>query len=116
TGAKPGKKEKYWTTRGTVEQLLNDHKITYLTNINDKINVNLSDKIENDTKIKIVRVDKEKEEDEEDIPFEIETQEDNSLEKGKEKNISEGEEGLVVKTYEITKEDGKKADKVIKDE
>src|SRR5699024_7678547 len=45
-----------------------------------------------------------------------ETQEDNSLEKGKEKVISEGEEGLVVKTYEITKEDGKKADKVLKDE
>lgn len=111
-----GKKEKYWTTGGTVEQLLNDHKITYLKNSNDKINVNLSDKIKNDTKIKIVRVDKEKEEVEEAIPFEVETQEDSSLEKGKEKVVSEGEEGLVVKTYEVTKEDGKKADKVLKDE
>src|SRR5690625_97150 len=111
-----GEKEKYWTTGGTVEQLLNDHKITYLKNSNDKINVKLSDKIKEDTKIKIVRVDKEKEEVEEAIPFEVETQEDSSLEKGKEKVVSEGEEGLVVKTYEVTKEDGKKADRVLKAE
>src|SRR5699024_11476458 len=88
-------------------QLLNDHKITYSENSNDKLNLKLSDKIDQDTKIKIVRVDVEEKEVEETIPFDVETQEDDSLEKGVEKVISEGSEGLVVKTYKVTKEDGK---------
>lgn len=111
-----GEKETYWTTGGTVEQLLNDHKITYSENSNDKLNLKLSDKIDQDTKIKIVRVDVEEKEVEETIPFDVETQEDDSLEKGVEKVISEGSEGLVVKTYKVTKEDGKKSGEKLKKE
>jgi len=102
-----GKEEKHWTTGGTVEQFLNDNQITYQENSNDKLNVKLSDELDQDTKIKIVRVDIEEKEVEETVPFETETKEDDSLEKGKLNVISEGEEGLVVKTYEVTNEDGK---------
>src|SRR5699024_7521533 len=102
-----GKEEKHWTTGGTVEQFLNDNQITYQENSNDKLNVKLSDELDQDTKIKIVRVDIEEKEVEETVPFETETKEDDSLEKGKLNVIYEGEEGPVVKTYEVTNEDCK---------
>lgn len=104
-----GKKEKLWTTGGTVKQFLNDNQVNYSKNSNDKLNLKLNDELDENTKIKIVRVDIKEKEIEEKVPFETEKQEDDTLEEGQEKVISEGKEGLNVKTYEITNEDGKKS-------
>lgn len=101
-----GTEKTYWATGGTVKEFLNDHDITYNEKNNDKLNVKLNDDIDEETKIKIVRVEKEKKEVEETVPFEVETREDDSLEKGEEKVLTEGEEGLVVKVFEMTHEDG----------
>lgn len=104
-----GKKEKLWTTGGTVKQFLKDNQVKYTKKSHDKLNLKLNDKLDKNTKIKIVRVDLEEKEVEEVVPFETEKREDNTLAKGEEKVISEGVEGLAVKTYKVTNEDGKKA-------
>lgn len=106
-----GQEKEYWTTGGTVEQFFAENDITYDKSSHDKLNVKLTDEIKEDMKIKLVHVEKDKEEIEEAIPFEIEKRKDDSLEKGKKRVISEGKEGLAVKTYVVTKENGKKVDK-----
>lgn len=110
-----GKEKKYWTTGGTVEQFLNQHQITYHKNSEDKLNVALSDEVDKDTEIKIVRIEKTEKKVKEAVPFETEVREDDSMEKGKEKVISEGEEGLVTKIFEVTNEDGKETDENLVD-
>lgn len=101
-----GTEKNYWATGGTIKDFLDDHDITYNENSHDKLNVKLDDDIDEETKIKIVRVEKEEKEVEETVPFDVETREDDSLEKGEEKVLTEGEEGLVVKVFEMTHEDG----------
>lgn len=103
-----GKKNKVWITGGTVEQLLEEQKITYgeLDIITPSLDKKLSDK---NSTIDIINVQLKTENVEEKVAFATEKENDNSLEKGKERTISEGEEGLVEKTYEVTYENGKEA-------
>ncbi|WP_404450793.1 ubiquitin-like domain-containing protein [Virgibacillus necropolis] len=100
-----GKEKKFWTTGGTVEQLLNSNNIKL--NDPDKMNVNLKDQVNPDKPINIVRVDKTEVEVEEAVAFETERKEDGSLAKGEERVVAEGKEGTVVKTYKVIKENGK---------
>src|SRR5690625_2924853 len=97
-----GKEKKYWTTGGTVEELLEENDVSYEEEY--KIKPDLDEKVTKDTEISIIHVEKEPLEIEESIPFDTEEKEDASLEKGKTKTISEGTEGKVLKIYEITKE------------
>lgn len=110
-----GKKSKVWATGGTVEQLLAEHKITY--GELDRITPALTEKItEDNSKIKIVNVRLKTETVEEKIAYETEEKADNSLEKGKQRTISEGKAGLVEKTYEVTYENGKEVERKLIDE
>ncbi|WP_174615331.1 G5 and 3D domain-containing protein [Virgibacillus ihumii] len=99
-----GKKEKLWFTGGTVNELLKQNDIS-LGKL-DKVKPAKKEKVTKDTPIKIIRVKKDTKTVKEKIAYGTEEQEDSNLEKGKKRVIAEGSEGLVVKKYEITKENG----------
>lgn len=104
-----GKKKKVWTTGSTIEELLKKNHIK--VNNLDKVKPAIDKKAKKDTDITIVRVEKEIEEVEEKVDFEIETEEDDSLAKGEEKVVSEGQEGTIVKKYEVVFENDKEVNR-----
>ncbi|GAA0608996.1 ubiquitin-like domain-containing protein [Virgibacillus siamensis] len=99
-----GKKEKLWFTGGTVGELLKQNDIS-LGKL-DKVKPAKKEKVTKDTPIKITRVKKDTKTVKEKIAYETEERKDSNLDKGKKRVIAEGSEGLVVKKYEITKENG----------
>lgn len=106
-----GEETELWTTGGTVKQLLQKNDITFAKQ--DKIEPNLDEKVSEDTKVSIIHVEKKKEDITERIPFQTEEEDDSSLKKGTTRTISEGEEGEILKTYEITLENGKEVDREV---
>lgn len=104
-----GEKIEIWTTGESVKQLLNksDIEIEKL----DKVKPALDKQVNHNTNISIVRVNKETEVIEEDIAFKTENKQDDSLAKGKEKVISEGKLGTIVKEFEITLENGEEVNR-----
>src|SRR5699024_9679749 len=90
-----GVKTEVWTTGESVEQLLNVNNIE--NDKLDKVKPAVDHHVDHNTAISIIRVDKETEVVEEEIAFQTESKQDSSLAKGKEKVISEGETGKVVK-------------------
>jgi len=111
-----GNKSKVWSTGGTVSDLLEENDIIINEDL-DKVKPKLNANIDKKTSVKITRVEKEKDSVEESIAFKTEKREDNSIEKGKEEVVAEGKEGILVKTYEITKENGEEIEReLIKEE
>ncbi|HLR61155.1 MAG TPA: ubiquitin-like domain-containing protein [Lentibacillus sp.] len=104
-----GDKQKVWTAGGTVGELLKENKITL--DDSDKLKPAKDKKIKENNPITITRVKKVTDEVKETIDYKVEERKDNNLEKGKKKVIAEGHEGTLVKTFEITKENGKKVNK-----
>ncbi|GGJ89239.1 hypothetical protein GCM10007063_09810 [Lentibacillus kapialis] len=104
-----GDKQKVWTTGGKVGKLLDENKITL--DGADKLKPGKDKNIKEDRPITITRIKKETDQVKETIDFEVEERKDNTLEKGEKKVISKGQEGTLVKTFEITKENGKKVNK-----
>src|SRR5699024_1443079 len=109
-----GDKEKVWTTGVTIEQLLDDNNITLEDA--DKIKPALDKKAKAGNTIEITRVAKETDKVKEAIAFDTEKKEDSTLEKGKEKVISEGQEGKLIKKFEVTKENGEVVNRELVDE
>src|SRR5699024_8206346 len=109
-----GDESKVWTTGTTVKQLLKDNNISF--DDDDKVKPALDKKAKADQTIKIVRVETDTDKVEETVAFDTETREDSSLLKGKEKVVSEGQEGTIVKKYEVTLENGKEVDRELVDE
>lgn len=109
-----GEKEKVWSTSGTIEELLADHNIEL--NKADKIKPALDKEHDSKTVVKITRVKKEKDTIEERLAFQVEEKQDANLEKGKTKVIEEGQEGSVVKVYEVVKENGKEVERELIEE
>lgn len=109
-----GKEVKAWSTGGTVEELLKKNAIT-LSEL-DKLKPAKDDVVTKDTKISIVRVEKKKEEVTDTVAFKTETREDSSMGKGQKKVLAAGKDGTVVKTYEVTYENGKEVDRKLLDE
>jgi resuscitation-promoting factor RpfB len=115
TIADGGKEVKAWTTGGSVQELLDSRSIS-LTEL-DKIEPALDETITEDTKVSIVRVEKKTENVTDSVAFQTETREDSSLAKGKQQVIANGEEGTVVKTYEVTYENGEEVNReLVKEE
>lgn len=104
-----GEKNKYWTTGGTIQELLTTNNIAL--NELDKIEPELKEEVTEDTVVSIIRVVKKKEEKEEAIPFETEERKDSSLEKGKTKVIEKGKDGVLVKKYEVTYENDEETER-----
>ncbi|QCR30745.1 G5 and 3D domain-containing protein [Lysinibacillus sp. SGAir0095] len=103
-----------WSTSTTVANFLKQQGIQL--NEFDRVENNLEKVITPEDKITVVRVEKVTDVVEESIDFAVETKSDSSLLKGKEKVVTNGEKGKVARTYEVTKENGKVIDKVIKSE
>jgi len=108
------KEKKLWATGGTVKELLKDNDINW--DKQDKIQPDLDEKVTEDMEIIIDHVETKTEEVEESIPFKTEEKEDSSLNKGTTQTISEGEEGKVLKIYELTLENGKEVNREVIEE
>ncbi|ASN03751.1 G5 and 3D domain-containing protein [Virgibacillus necropolis] len=109
-----GKEQKFWTTGGTVGQLLKSNNITVKDL--DKLNVDKQDQVSADSSINITQVEKSEVEVEEAVAFDTKQKEDSSLAKGKERVVAEGSEGTVIKTYEVIKENGKEVSRKLVNE
>ncbi|HLS66764.1 MAG TPA: ubiquitin-like domain-containing protein [Pseudogracilibacillus sp.] len=110
-----GEKEKVWTTANTVGELLDENDIEFNDKI-DKVKPDVDKTIKEDMKIKVTYVTKEEVQEEETIPFDTKEEKDSSLEKGKTKVITEGENGKIAKTFKVTKENGKEVDRTLVEE
>lgn len=109
-----GKATKVWTTGGLVSDILQNQDVT-LKEI-DKIKPAIDESLNKDTKIQITRVEKATDKVEEAIAFTTEKRNDNSLDKGKELVVANGQKGTRVKTFEVTKENGKEVSRKLKNE
>ncbi len=105
---------KLWSTSTTVANFLKQQEIKL--NELDRVENDLEQVITPKEEIKIVRVEKVTDVVEEPLKFAVETKTDSSLLKGQEKVVTQGEEGIVSRTYEVTKENGKVVKKVLKSE
>lgn len=108
-----GKKKQVWTTGGTVAQLLKSNNIE-LDNL-DKVKPAMSEQVNSDMPVTIVRVAKTEDVVKEAIAFKTKQKADSSLSKGKTQVISQGEKGTVTKTYKVTKENGKEVGRKLVD-
>ncbi|WP_238942877.1 G5 and 3D domain-containing protein [Planococcus beigongshangi] len=106
--------KKVWSTSTTVADFLKQHKITL--NDLDRVEKNMDELVLPGSEVKVVRVEKVTDVVEDSVKFAKETKKDSSLLKGSEKVVQNGEEGLVEKTYEVVKENGKEVKRELKGE
>ncbi|WP_079477416.1 G5 and 3D domain-containing protein [Halobacillus salinus] len=109
-----GEKEKVWTTASTVGEFLKNQDVEL--NKLDEIKPAKKDALKPDTKVTLTRVEKVTDIVEEEIGFTVETRNDDSMAKGKEKVVSSGEEGLVTKEYEVILKNGEEASRELVEE
>ncbi|MBS4221108.1 DUF348 domain-containing protein [Bacillus sp. FJAT-49711] len=103
---KNGKQEEeVWSTSTTVADFLLQQGITL--GKFDRVEPDLNKNVEPNGKVKIVRVEKVTDVVEEPIDYAVITKKDSSMAKGTEKVVQNGQEGLLKKEYEVTKENGK---------
>lgn len=107
-------KKQVWSTSTTVVNFLKQQKIQL--NELDRVENKLDYKLKPNDTVTIVRVEKVTDVVEEEIDYPVQTRRDASLLKGKEKVISQGKKGKVLRTYEITKENGQVVQKTLKKE
>ncbi|CAM3672776.1 ubiquitin-like domain-containing protein [Marinicrinis lubricantis] len=100
-----GKTETKYTTADTVGEALQDLDIAF--DADDKIFPDASNPVKEQLKITVVQVETKVEEVQHAIPFQTVKKEDNSLLKGKEQLVQEGQEGVLVSKVETTIADGK---------
>ncbi|RIX49293.1 DUF348 domain-containing protein [Paenibacillus nanensis] len=99
-----GKTSTVYTTEKTVEAAIEELNLT--VDSEDKVTPPLNETVEADEQITIVRVDTKVSELEKTVPFSIVKKEDPTLEKGKEKVVQTGKEGVVVEQIKEKYEDG----------
>jgi uncharacterized protein YabE (DUF348 family)/3D (Asp-Asp-Asp) domain-containing protein len=99
-----GKTSTVYTTDKTVKAAIDQLDLSVRSQ--DIISPALDVQVEANDVIKIVRVDTKMSEQEKSVPFTIVKKEDPTLEKGKEKLVQTGKEGVVVEKYQDKYEDG----------
>ena|SRR5699024_3004665 len=104
-----GDKEKIHTTEDTVKDLLKEQDVDYKKS--DKIEPGLDTDLKEDMEINVIHVEKKEETEKETLSYDTVEKEDDSLLKGKEKVKEEGQKGEVVKTFEVTFENGEEVDR-----
>lgn len=104
-----GDKEKIHTTEDTVKGLLKEQDVDYKKS--DKIEPGLDTDLKEDMEINVIHVEKKEETEKETLSYDTVEKEDDSLLKGKEKVKEEGQKGEVVKTFEVTFENGEEVDR-----
>jgi uncharacterized protein YabE (DUF348 family) len=100
-----GKKQQVWATSATVADFLSQQGIQL--NTLDRVEPSLTETISENGVVNVIRVEKVTDVVEEPVQFAVVTKKDESLEKGKEKTITEGKHGRVSKQYEVLIENGK---------
>lgn len=109
-----GKDKKVWSTSTTVADFLKQHKIE-LGKL-DRVEKDLDELVLPNAKVEVVRVEKVTDVVEDAVNYAVQTKKDDSLLKGSEKLVQKGQNGLVEKTYEIIKENGKEVKRELKKE
>ena len=99
------KEQKVWSTSATVADFLQQQGIAL--NKMDRVEPSLNEKVQENAAIKIIRVEKVTDVVEEPIQFAVVTKKDAKLDKGKQKVVTEGKEGLLSKKFEVVRENGK---------
>lgn len=101
-----GKQNTLMTARSTVKEALVYSQ--YKLGADDRIEgASPDDKIVKDMGVKIVRVKKEVVKEDVQLPFRVVSRENGNMDKGAEKTLKEGQNGLKQKSYEVVFEDGK---------
>ncbi|MCM3620545.1 ubiquitin-like domain-containing protein [Sutcliffiella horikoshii] len=100
-----GEKQQVWSTSTTVADFLEQHDIT--VNELDRVEPSLEELVAKDAVVNITRVEKVTDVVEEPIDFGVVTKSDDTLDKGKEQVVQQGEEGTVANHYEVILENGK---------
>ncbi|WP_159462109.1 G5 and 3D domain-containing protein [Salirhabdus sp. Marseille-P4669] len=104
-----GKEKTVWTTANTIEQFLQEQNIT-LDEL-DKLNLKKEKLITSNLDLTVTRVEKVEDVVKETVDYATVTKNDDSLPNGEKKVVQDGEEGIVVKTYEVIFENGKEVDR-----
>ncbi|TWT06209.1 G5 and 3D domain-containing protein [Planomicrobium sp. CPCC 101079] len=107
-------KKKAWSTSTTVADFLKQQKVS-LSEL-DRVEKGMDELVLPNSEVKIVRVEKVTDVVEDSVKFAVETKKDSSLLKGKEKLVQKGQQGVVKKTYEVVKENGKEVKRDLKQE
>ena len=100
-----GDEKQVWSTSTTVADFLKQQGVKL--NDLDRVEPELTEKVEAENTVNVVRIEKVTDVVEEPVDFAVITKKDDSLSKGKEKIVKEGKDGLVSKEYEVIKENGK---------
>ncbi|MBT2571554.1 G5 and 3D domain-containing protein [Planococcus sp. ISL-110] len=106
--------KKVWSTSTTVADLLKQHEIS--VGKLDRVENEMDELVLPNSEVKVVRVEKVTDVVEDSVKYAVETKKDNSLLKGSEKVVQKGTNGLVKKTYEVVKENGKEVKRNLKNE
>jgi uncharacterized protein YabE (DUF348 family) len=100
-----GEQQELWTTSTTVADFLERESVT-LGEL-DRVEPELETRLDGESEIKVIRVEKVTDVVEESVAFGTVTRKDNELRTGNEKVVQAGENGKVNKHYEVVLEDGK---------
>jgi uncharacterized protein YabE (DUF348 family) len=101
-----GQQKRFMTYRDNVRDALNGASI--VLNSSDRLEgATLDEKIVKDMSFKIVRVKEEVQTEQIAVPFKVLTKENNHLDKGTEKIVKEGKEGVRERSFKVLFEDGK---------
>src|SRR3954466_6067984 len=106
-----GVEKETWSTSTTVADFLTQQGVS-LTEL-DRVEPGLVETVTQNGVINVIRVEKVTDVVEEPISFAVVTQKDESLAKGTEKVITPGQQGLVSKKFEVTKENGQEVSRVL---
>lgn len=106
--------KKVWSTSTTVADFLKQHKVS-LGKL-DRVEKEMDELVLPNSKVKVVRVEKVTDVVEDTVKYAVETKKDDSLLKGNEKVVQKGANGVVKKTYEVIKENGKEVKRDLKNE
>ncbi|ALS80170.1 ubiquitin-like domain-containing protein [Planococcus kocurii] len=106
--------KKVWSTSTTVANLLKENQVT-LGKL-DRVESEMDELVLPNSEVKVVRVEKLTDVVEGSVKYAVETKKDETLLKGSEKIVQKGKNGVVKKTYEVVKENGKEVKRDLKTE
>ena len=106
-----GASEKVWSTSTTVADFLRQQGIKL--NKLDRVEPELSEKVESNDTVNVIRVEKVTDVVEEPVPYSVVTKKDHALEKGKKQVVGRGQKGLVSRQYKVIKENGKEVKRIL---
>lgn len=100
-----GKEQDVWSTSTTVADFLSQQGVTL--NKLDRVEPELKQTVTKNAVINVIRIEKVTDVVEEPINYAVITKNDSNLEKGKQRVVTKGQEGLLSKHYEVILENGK---------